>query len=334
MSNWCARVFARGRVPRCNRRRPNCEIDHELVCARCSGRPICRRGLTKLQGWEPAAPQACRDAHLSDRDAHAPYRCVSRREFTGGNSDVCYVSFSLRAATGDAGATIKAMDLTFANGVTATFGADHATSARVGPGKAVSLSDLSATGSANVRATSVQIRVLLTDDRGRDSVALAAAGITSTYVLSGRITNKATGRPIEGARVAVTFAGDRAEHHLRRDWRLRTSRAGMCWWTSAPRSRTRVFMNPDLTRRCPKCDSPSAGRTAIVRRGRTAAPCPSSLSLARRCPDANDVRRRVPTAYVPGFARRARTSLWSPAIRNGAPAGFRRQAPRTRTALS
>src|SRR5687768_6039994 len=79
VSNWYARVFSRDRVPRCNRRRQDCEIDHELVCARRSGRAICLRGLTKLQGWELAPPHACHDAHLSDRDAHAPYRCVSRR---------------------------------------------------------------------------------------------------------------------------------------------------------------------------------------------------------------------------------------------------------------
>ena len=59
---------------------------------------------------------------------------VAQREFTGGETDVYYVSFSLREATGNAGATIKAMDLTFGNGVTATFGPERATAASVGPG--------------------------------------------------------------------------------------------------------------------------------------------------------------------------------------------------------
>lgn len=132
---------------------------------------------------------------------------VAQREFTGGETDVYYVSFSLREATGNAGATIKAMDLTFGNGVTATFGPERATAARVGPGRTVSVPDLSVTGSVNSRATGVQLRILLTDDRGQDSTSLAAASITSTYVLSGRITNKATGGPIAGARVTVTFGG-------------------------------------------------------------------------------------------------------------------------------
>jgi Carboxypeptidase regulatory-like domain len=132
---------------------------------------------------------------------------VAQREFTGGDTDVYYVSFSLREASGKAGATIKAMDLTFGNGATATFGPERSTAAHVGPGKVVSVADLSATGSVASRATSVQIRILLTDDRGQDSTSLAAASITSTYVLSGRITNKATGGPIAGASVIVTFGG-------------------------------------------------------------------------------------------------------------------------------
>lgn len=99
------------------------------------------------------------------------------------------------------------MDLTFGNGVTATFGPERATASRVGPGQVVPVTDLSVTGSVSARATGVQIRILLTDDRGQDSVSLAAASVTSTYVLSGRITNKATGGPIAGARVTVTFGG-------------------------------------------------------------------------------------------------------------------------------
>jgi len=130
---------------------------------------------------------------------------VAQRELTGGDTDVYYVSFALREASGNAGATIKAMDLTFGNGVTATFGPERATAARVGPGKTVSVPDLNVTGSASSRATSVQIRVLLTDDRGQDSTSLAAASVASTYVLSGRIVNNATGRPVAGARVTVTF---------------------------------------------------------------------------------------------------------------------------------
>ena len=132
---------------------------------------------------------------------------VAQREFTGGDTDVYYVSFTLREASGNAGATIKAMDLTFGNGVTATFGSERATAVRVGPGQVLPVTDLSVTGSVSSRATGVQIRILLTDDRGQDSISLAAASVTSTYVLSGRITNKATGGPIAGARVTVTFGG-------------------------------------------------------------------------------------------------------------------------------
>jgi len=131
---------------------------------------------------------------------------VAQREFTG-DADVYYVSFSLRELSGNAGATIKAIDLSFGNGVTATFGPERATAAHISAGKAVSVADLNVPGSVISRATSVQIRVLLTDDRGQDSTSLAAAAVTSTYVLSGRITNKATGRPVSGARVAVTFGG-------------------------------------------------------------------------------------------------------------------------------
>ena len=132
---------------------------------------------------------------------------VAQREFTGGDTDVYYVSFSLRELSGKAGATIKAMDLTFGNGATATFGPERSAAARVGPGKAVSVSELNATGSVGSRTSSVQIRILLTDDTGQDSTSGAAASITSTYVLSGRITDKANGRPIAGATVTVTFGG-------------------------------------------------------------------------------------------------------------------------------
>ena len=132
---------------------------------------------------------------------------VAQREFMGGDTDVYYVTFNLREATGKAGATIKAMDLTFGNGATATFGPERSSAAHVGPGKVVSVADLSATGSVSSRTSSVQIRILLTDDRGQDSTSLAAASILSTYVLSGRITNRDNGRPIAGASVSVTFGG-------------------------------------------------------------------------------------------------------------------------------
>ena len=52
-----------------------------------------------------------------------------------------------RAATLEA--TIKAMDLTFGNGATATFGPERATAARVGPGQVVPVTDLSVTGSVS-----------------------------------------------------------------------------------------------------------------------------------------------------------------------------------------
>ena len=132
---------------------------------------------------------------------------MATREFTGGDTDIYYVSFSLREGSGKAGATIKAMDLTFGNGATATFGPERSSAAHVGPGKVVSVPELSVTGSVGSRTSSVQIRILLTDDKGQDSTSLAAASITSTYVLSGRITDKANGRPLAGARVSVTFGG-------------------------------------------------------------------------------------------------------------------------------
>jgi carboxypeptidase family protein len=129
------------------------------------------------------------------------------RELIAADTDAYCVSFSLRELTGTAGATIKAMDLTFTNGISATFGPERAAAARVGAGATLSVSALSVTGPANSRATSVQIRVLLTDDAGRDSISVTAATVTSAYILSGRITNKTTGGPLAGALVAITFGG-------------------------------------------------------------------------------------------------------------------------------
>jgi hypothetical protein len=156
---------------------------------------------------DPTAPSASSPIGTGQNATVGVESPVAQREFTGGDADLYYVSFSLKELSGNAGANIKAIDLTFGNGVTATFGPERATAAHVGAGKTVSVADLSAAGSVTSRATSVQIRVLLTDDRGKDMVSLAATGVTSTYVLSGRITNKTTGRPVSGARVAVTFGG-------------------------------------------------------------------------------------------------------------------------------
>jgi carboxypeptidase family protein len=158
-------------------------------------------------GEGPTSPSGANPGSSSQNAAVAVDSIVAQREFMGGDTDAYYVSFSLREVTGKAGATVKAMDLTFGNGTTATFGPERLPDAHIGPGEAVSVSELSATGSVNSRTGSVQIRILLTDDRGQDSTSGAAAAITSTYVLSGRITNKDNGRPIAGAKVTVTFGG-------------------------------------------------------------------------------------------------------------------------------
>jgi hypothetical protein len=160
------------------------------------------------------------------------------RELVSADTDAYHVSFSLRELTGNAGVTIKAMDLTFANGVKATFGPERAPAARIRAGGTLSVSDLTVTGSPASRATSVQIEVLLTDDAGRDSASVAAATVTSAYVLSGRITNKATGSPVSGAVVTVTFgaaSGRRATSDATGAYVMRTIPAGQLSFTvSAP----------------------------------------------------------------------------------------------------
>jgi hypothetical protein len=160
------------------------------------------------------------------------------RELVGADTDAYHVSFSLRELTGNAGATIKAMDLTFANGLKATFGPERAPATRVRAGGTLSVSDLTVMGPTASRATSVQIEVLLTDDAGRDSASVTAASVTSAYVLSGRITNKTTGSPVGGAVVTITFGGAtgrRATSDATGTYVLRTIPAGQLSFTvSAP----------------------------------------------------------------------------------------------------
>jgi hypothetical protein len=127
------------------------------------------------------------------------------RESVSQENDAYYVAFALRELGGRTGATIKAIELAFANGVTATFGPEVAATSRVGPGATVLVSEMRVAGARASRAGSVQIRVLLTDDNGGDSVLGAATGITATYRLSGRVTESGTGRAVAGATVTVTF---------------------------------------------------------------------------------------------------------------------------------
>lgn len=127
------------------------------------------------------------------------------RELIASDTDAYRVSFELRELGGGTGATIKAMELQFSNGLSATFGPEAATDRRIRAGGTLPVSDLSTTAGAGSRAGSVQIRVLLTDDSGADSVSLAAASVTSAYALSGRVTESATGRAVTAAVVKVTF---------------------------------------------------------------------------------------------------------------------------------
>lgn len=129
------------------------------------------------------------------------------RESLSSQTDAYHVGFVLRETGGSTGATIKAIELAFANGLNATFGPEVAQMNRVTPGGTVPLDGLSMTAANTSRAGSVQIRVLLTDDGGVDSVSMAAASVTATYHVSGRVTDSATGRPLAGAVVTVTFGG-------------------------------------------------------------------------------------------------------------------------------
>lgn len=150
---------------------------------------------------EPSAPVAPSDAPA----AVFIQSVVGIRELIAPNADAYHVSFELREIGGRTGAEIKAIDLTFSNGLSATFGPEAAATSRVGAAEKVAVSELSITGHPDARALSVQIRVLLTDDNGADSVSLAAASLTPAYALSGRITESATARAVAGAVVTVTF---------------------------------------------------------------------------------------------------------------------------------
>jgi Carboxypeptidase regulatory-like domain len=188
-------------------------------------------------GSSPTAPSG--NAGSAGNSAAVAVESVAAvRELIGADTDAYHVSFSLRELTGTAGATIKAMDLTFANGMKATFGPERAPAIRVRPGGTLSVSDLTVTGPVTSRATSVQIEVLLTDDVGRDSASVTAASVTSAYVLSGKITNKASGSPIAGAVVTITFgaaSGRRATSDATGAYVLRTIPAGQLSFTvSAP----------------------------------------------------------------------------------------------------
>ena len=210
-----------------------------IVCAMgCgAGSPTSPSANGGSTGSSPTSPSG--NGGASGQPAAVAVESVAaQRESIGTDTDAYYVSFSLRELTGTAGATIKAMDLMFANGINATFGPERAAAAHVRAGGTVSVSDLSVTGPANSLATSVQIQVLLTDDAGRDSISVTAANVTSAYVLSGRITNKATGSPVAGAVVTITFgaaSGRRTTSDATGAYVLRTIPAGQLSFTvSAP----------------------------------------------------------------------------------------------------
>lgn len=130
------------------------------------------------------------------------------RELTVEAGHVYHVSFELRETKGETGATVKAVDLQFHNGYTATFGAESVP--RVGAGRTVASKKLSVADPDRTRipAIHVQVRVLSTDDNGTDSVSVATKAILSAFVLSGIVTEANTGRPIPGATVRITFGPD------------------------------------------------------------------------------------------------------------------------------
>ena len=159
---------------------------------------------------EHAGPTAPSDTSAPVAPSEAPaavtiQSIVGIRELIAPSADAYTVSFELRETGGRTGAEIKAIDLTFSNGLSATFGPEAAATSRVGAAGQVAVSALSITGHPDARAGSVQIRVLLTDDHGADSVSLAAASLTAAYTLSGRITESATARAVAGAVVTITF---------------------------------------------------------------------------------------------------------------------------------
>ena len=127
------------------------------------------------------------------------------RESLSSDTDAYHVAFQLREIGGSTGATVKAIELAFSNGVTGSFGPEFAATPRIRPGATVPVSEMTMTGTRASRAGSVQIRVLVTDDTGVDGVSAAAASVTATYRLSGRITDATTSRPVPGAVVTVTF---------------------------------------------------------------------------------------------------------------------------------
>jgi hypothetical protein len=133
------------------------------------------------------------------------------RELMANNTDVYRVEFDLVERGGSA-AMVKAIDLSFSNGLSRTFGAEVVSLAQVPAGGSARVSGIAVPGDANARAVSVQIRVLVTDVRGRDSTSLAAEGITPAYVVIGRVRDAATGRAVPGATVLVTFGRATGRH--------------------------------------------------------------------------------------------------------------------------
>jgi hypothetical protein len=202
------------------------------VLASCSGEQV---------PTSPSGPAAPANVYIQSPAAI--------RELIGGNTDAYHVSFDLRESAGATAATIKAIDLTFSNGLTVTFGPEKAAAKRVPPGGTVAVPDLTVTGDANARAGSVQLRVLLTDDRGADSTSLAAASVTPAYTVGGRITDAATGRAVSGATVTVTFgraSGRTATSDGNGQYLLRTIPAGPVSFTVAAPGFAAVTKTADL----------------------------------------------------------------------------------------
>ena len=131
------------------------------------------------------------------------------RETTADGANLYHVSFEVRETKGETGATVKAVDLQFNSGYAPTFGADSVP--HVGAGRTVESKRLSATdplGAARGTASSVNVRVLATDDKGTDTVSTATKSVLNAWVLFGNVTEASTGRPIAGATVRITFGPD------------------------------------------------------------------------------------------------------------------------------
>ncbi len=130
------------------------------------------------------------------------------RETTLDGTQTYRVNFDVHETKGDIGATVKAVDLQFGNGFSATFGSDSVP--HVGATKTVMSKVLSASDPDKTRApaSSVQVRLLSTDDRGTDALTAASKSVLGAYTLTGFVSEANTGVPIGGATVRIIFGPD------------------------------------------------------------------------------------------------------------------------------